>query len=1009
MRAFDRVLIGPLLCLAFLLACYKLIDTDIWWHLRGGEWILQRGRVPRLDPFTFGSADRVWVDLHWIFEVLVAVAYRVGKMPAVTLLTASVTCASVAAGLAARRRPWCIAASVVCWLPALLMMSARLDPRPEIFSMLYLAAFFAALMRSSDSPRWMWFLPGVQLLWVNTQGLFVLGPIMIGFFLAGEALRDWRTGRVADRRWRHFVGASLAVIAACFVNPYFAAGARLPLELFTKISDTGSPYKSYINEFYSPLEFGRRTDYQLVRQSVYFPTLYFLLLVLAASFVVPVLWTATRDGVARSRDARRRARMASPDVWLAVMAAITCIELLGAATLPGSNLPGWLVAVGTAAGTIMIVLGMAGGLILARASWAAGLLAAAAGLGMGLAMDYLRSTMFGVLPGPLAVPGGMNLLAAAIAVAVALALRHESDFFRTGIAAAFIYLSLQAVRNLNMFGLVAGILLSENINQWLARLSAEGTMRWADIRVKWIFRLSVLGVLTTSLGIVPTDAFRRWTGDYRKFGLDESGLRFPHAAVEFAGGSELPDRALVYDIGLAALYVFHNAPEKKVFMDPRLEVPTLETFQTYVRIEQSLERQDDEWVEPLRRLGASLIALDHNQHNASEATLLARSDWRCIYFDALAAVFVSDASGVSATTHPTVDFGQRHFQERRRPSSPDHPESELYEAKWLTKVGGHLRRWKEVTWSFRIPVLLHALDRLDLAQEGRAEERTAQERTSLDEQIWTFRGQCLWNLVPDLSRPPPSSAEGWSAPSSLLWAQSTWCLRQALLRSPGYVPAVRSLYDSWRARRMLDAQIAAGEQLRKLDALLPQQQEELAALAPMVAGLAPGDVLPDSDIAALVASMIERGAGATAAELVRVRKVDVADWDWPLVDRLAAVWMHLGEPGEARKLWNVCQNAPSEAVKLSRLADAALVERQFDLARNLYRQAVEHDPKLAEAWCGLAMMSAQQGDADEAFRACGKALAGDLPILQRRDFESLSRLVAQYCGQASSPAALIDE
>lgn len=74
----DVVLIGASGTLAFLLGCYELFDPDIWWHLRSGQWILEHGRVPRLDIFSFASADRVWVDLHWGFQVLLAIAYSVG-------------------------------------------------------------------------------------------------------------------------------------------------------------------------------------------------------------------------------------------------------------------------------------------------------------------------------------------------------------------------------------------------------------------------------------------------------------------------------------------------------------------------------------------------------------------------------------------------------------------------------------------------------------------------------------------------------------------------------------------------------------------------------------------------------------------------------------------------------------------------------------------------------------------------------------------------------------------
>ena len=49
---------------------------DAWWHLRSGQWILENRRLPTLDPFTFASADREWIDLHWGFQIPLALAYR---------------------------------------------------------------------------------------------------------------------------------------------------------------------------------------------------------------------------------------------------------------------------------------------------------------------------------------------------------------------------------------------------------------------------------------------------------------------------------------------------------------------------------------------------------------------------------------------------------------------------------------------------------------------------------------------------------------------------------------------------------------------------------------------------------------------------------------------------------------------------------------------------------------------------------------------------------------------
>jgi hypothetical protein len=62
--------------------------------------------VPGLDPFTFGSADQAWINIHWSYEVVLALLYRAGGVGALVLLGATFGCGAFLAVLSARRRDW---------------------------------------------------------------------------------------------------------------------------------------------------------------------------------------------------------------------------------------------------------------------------------------------------------------------------------------------------------------------------------------------------------------------------------------------------------------------------------------------------------------------------------------------------------------------------------------------------------------------------------------------------------------------------------------------------------------------------------------------------------------------------------------------------------------------------------------------------------------------------------------------------------------------------------------
>ena len=99
-------------------------------------------------------------------------------------------------------------------------------------------------------------------------------------------------------------------------------------------------------------------------------------------------------------------------------------------------------------------------------------------------------------------------------------------------------------------------------------------------------------------------------------------LAYAHEAARFAGRPGLPDHALVFSLTQAGVYLFHNGPDRKPFLDGRLEVPSRATFEAYVRLNQQLATGGQEWSDVLRQMGDPLILLDHDRNFRGEATLL---------------------------------------------------------------------------------------------------------------------------------------------------------------------------------------------------------------------------------------------------------------------------------------------------------------------------------------------------------------------------------------------------
>ena len=281
----DSCLILLFLSLTFLLGVFPVKDADFYWHLRTGDLIRQTAQIPHTDIFTFTAPPGTpWIDLHWLFQIAVSWIYERGGVVGVNLAKCCVTTLAVLLLVTARRREWPIWAVLLAWLPAFLVLSGRMYVRPETLTLLYLSIFLAVLARWDRHPGLAWVLPLVQVVWVNSQGLFVLGPIILAFAVIDAALLP---GAFAPerRKWWVTIGiAGAATAAACLINPYGVSGATIPLRMMATLRD---PLFSYWIAECTPIpEFIRRSGWYNLRLLLYFATM----VLGALSFLIPTAW-----------------------------------------------------------------------------------------------------------------------------------------------------------------------------------------------------------------------------------------------------------------------------------------------------------------------------------------------------------------------------------------------------------------------------------------------------------------------------------------------------------------------------------------------------------------------------------------------------------------------------------------------------------------------------------------------------------------------------------------------
>ncbi|MGC8740683.1 MAG: hypothetical protein ACP5UB_04415 [Candidatus Sumerlaeaceae bacterium] len=222
-------------------------SQDEWWHLKAGKWIVEHGRLPETDIFTYAGEGLRWYNHEWLAQMLFYAIYHAGEKwlwgglrTLITFKSLIVVATFALVAWTAMRR--CASRSVASLVALVMADVARrtIYPRPPILSYLLLASFAAVLWQWRARrlrTRWLWALPLVTVLWANLHGMVPLAVAIVGAFAAGEFMDcvglAWASRGAPERRrsaahrmiWMQvrrgllLAGLALVCTVAAMVNP----------------------------------------------------------------------------------------------------------------------------------------------------------------------------------------------------------------------------------------------------------------------------------------------------------------------------------------------------------------------------------------------------------------------------------------------------------------------------------------------------------------------------------------------------------------------------------------------------------------------------------------------------------------------------------------------------------------------------------------------------------------------------------------------------------------------
>ena len=210
----GRVAVFLLLLLPAVMSLrHPIADPDLWWHLKTGEWIVDHRAVPREDPFSYTALGHPWIAYSWLAEVLFYAIVQGFGFGALLVFKAAVVVATT--GLiylscrgTGARLPAAIAASALAGMATF----GAWGERPQVLTLLFLAALVWGLRSPRMQPKLTWMGPLLVALWTNVHILFAAGVAVLAVATVCAAIE----GRPSRALALTTLGAALATLA----NPY---------------------------------------------------------------------------------------------------------------------------------------------------------------------------------------------------------------------------------------------------------------------------------------------------------------------------------------------------------------------------------------------------------------------------------------------------------------------------------------------------------------------------------------------------------------------------------------------------------------------------------------------------------------------------------------------------------------------------------------------------------------------------------------------------------------------
>jgi hypothetical protein len=221
----------------FPLAFKKIYGSDIWWHIKTGQIILETMEVPKGDLFSFSAPGARWITHEWLFEVVAALIDNVAGFDGLIVMRLVLILATVLLLfiLVARKSGSPIFAAFFCYLITF-VLHTRFEVRPHLFSFLFLVIESWILLEVLQGrKKLLWWLFPLFFVWANLHAAVDFGLILLACYWLAEAIRFALPGSREKARQRGVLlplaACGVVSFLLCLINPNGLDALLYPLTL----------------------------------------------------------------------------------------------------------------------------------------------------------------------------------------------------------------------------------------------------------------------------------------------------------------------------------------------------------------------------------------------------------------------------------------------------------------------------------------------------------------------------------------------------------------------------------------------------------------------------------------------------------------------------------------------------------------------------------------------------------------------------------------------------------